>query len=48
MSKVRCFKERTPKGMMDRITRKNGGGGHRDKKNDYRRKSKHRNKDVAW
>jgi len=37
-------RERTPRGMMDRITRQNGGGSHKDKKNDYHRKPKHRSK----
>lgn len=41
MKKIRR-RERTPRGMIDRITRQNGGGGHRDKKSDYRRKEKHR------
>jgi hypothetical protein len=40
MDKVR--KERTPKGMLERIVKQNGGGAHRDKKNDYRRRAKHR------
>ena len=35
-------RERTPKGMLERIIKQNGGGAHRDKKKDYRRRAKHR------
>ncbi len=42
MKKLKVGKERTPKGMMERIVKQNGGGAHRDKKNDYRRRAKHR------
>lgn len=40
-------RERTPRGAMERITKQNGGGAHRDRKNDYRRAPKHRGKDAS-
>ena len=42
MKKQKPRRERTPRGMLERITKQSGGGAHRDKKNDYRRRSKHR------
>ncbi len=40
-------KTRLPVGVVEKLQKNTGGGTHRDKKHDYQRHAKHRNRDAG-
>lgn len=42
----KTIRPRLPKGVAEKLRQANGGGRHTDKKVDFKRQPKHRNKEV--
>ncbi len=42
----KTVRPRLPKGVAEKLRQANGGGRHRDRKVDYERQPKHRNKEA--
>ncbi len=40
-------KPRLPVGVVEKLQKNSGGGTHRDKKHDFKRHAKHRNRDAG-